>query len=239
MSQKSEKYARRMETGMETLCRQQAEFGKQMEHLEWQTWQTRLLLDDSQHRKLRQELRDTKTAVKRWKMITGILVLALAMLAVRADAAETGEEPILTDTPIQTVRFLPAAPVDEVDEVGELDENARIEAALLANAQVIENCVVTHYDCCVQCCGKADGITATGIRANPGVTVAVDPTVIPLGSDVLVDYGDGELHYYRAEDVGGSVKGNHIDLCVDSHAQATELGKRAATVYWIPPEEVN
>ena len=28
---------------------------------------------------------------------------------------------------------------------------------------------------------------------------------------------NGEIHYYRADDVGGAVRGNHIDLCVDSH----------------------
>ena len=98
--------------------------------------------------------------------------------------------------------------------------------------------MVSHYDCCVECCGKDDGITASGRRATPGVTVAVDPDVIPLGSDVLVDYGDGEIHYYRADDVGGAVQGNHIDLCVESHELANQLGMRTATVYWVEQEEV-
>ena len=83
------------------------------------------------------------------------------------------------------------------------------------------------------CCGKDDGITASGVQATPGVTVAVDPDVIPLGSDVLVKYGDGEIHYYRADDIGGSVKGNHIDLCVCSHEEALRMGRRTATVYWV------
>ena len=37
---------------------------------------------------------------------------------------------------------------------------------------------------------------------------------------------------------GGAVKGNHIDLCVGSHAEALQLGRRTATVYWVDPEEV-
>ena len=99
-----------------------------------------------------------------------------------------------------------------------------------------EMCIRDSYDCCLECCGKTDGITASGLRATPGVTVAVDPDVIPLGADVLVDYGDGTgLHYYRADDVGGAVKGNHIDLCVDSHERADELGRRQATVWWVIP----
>ena len=126
--------------------------------------------------------------------------------------------------------------VTVIQEVQEDYENEKIEAALLARAHVIESCVVTHYDCCVECCGKDDGITASGVQATPGITVAVDPNVIPLGADVLVDYGDGEIHYYRADDLGPA--GNHIDLCVASHDEALQLGRRTATVYWVAPEEV-
>lgn len=119
------------------------------------------------------------------------------------------------------------------DDTYDRPENELIEAALLGKAHIIKDCTVTHYDCCVACCGKDDGITASGVQATPGVTVAVDPDVIPLGSDVLVDYGDGEIHYYRADDVGAAIKGNRIDLCVESHEEALMLGRRTATVYWV------
>lgn len=111
------------------------------------------------------------------------------------------------------------------------------ETALLERAIKIEDVTVTHYDCCVKCCGKDDGITYTGVKATPYVTVAVDPDVIPLGSTVIVDYGDGELHYCRAEDIGGAIQGDRIDLCVTSHQEALELGVRNATVYWIEQED--
>lgn len=119
------------------------------------------------------------------------------------------------------------------DEIQESFENYYIERSLLAEAHKIENCTVTHYDCCVLCCGKTDGITASGVKATPGVTVAVDPNVIPLGSDVLVDYGDGIINYYRADDTGSAIKGNKLDLCVSSHQEAINLGVRTATVYWL------
>lgn len=106
------------------------------------------------------------------------------------------------------------------------------EAQLMPWAHKLENVTVTYYDCCMACCGKSDGITYSGTRAIPYETCAVDPTVIPLGASVSVDYGDGVLHHYRAEDTGGGVKGNHIDICVASHEEALELGVRAATVYW-------
>ena len=130
--------------------------------------------------------------------------------------------------PVQTraAREPPAA-------VQEDYENQRIEAALLAHAVRLDGVTVSHYCTCSTCCGKDDGITASGRQATPGVTVAVDPDVIPLGSDVLVDYGDGEIYYYRADDTGGSIQGRRIDLCVSSHEEALQLGLRPATVYFI------
>ena len=163
------------------------------------------------------------------QILTGLCFLALMALilggmlfGVLLSHAESAEA--APDTP---------CPVEESTEVEpqEADENVLIEAALLARATKLENVTVTHYDCCVKCCGNADGITASGRTATPYVTVAVDPDVIPLGSDVLVDYGDGELHYYRADDTGSAVKGLHIDLCVSDHAEALELGCTTATVY--------
>ena len=116
------------------------------------------------------------------------------------------------------------------DEI-EAAENEMIESALLANATRLDGVTVTHYCTCSRCCGKSDGITASGRQATPGVSVAVEPSIIPLGSDVLVDYGDGEIHYYRADDTGSAVNGAHIDLCMVSHEEAIQAGVRTATVY--------
>lgn len=124
-------------------------------------------------------------------------------------------------------------------EYAEDFENEKIEAALLDKASVLENVEVTFY-CCERyphICGTGDGLTATGNEVTPYVTVAVDPSVIPLGSEVMVDFGDGVIHYFIADDVGSSVKGNHIDIAVVSHEEAWELGVKTATVYWIGGED--
>lgn len=123
----------------------------------------------------------------------------------------------------------------------EAQEAHSVEDALLASAIRINNVTVTHYCICQKCCGKspdhpAYGITASGRYATPYVSVAVDPSVIPLGSDVLVDYDDGVIEYYRADDTGSGVGGKHIDLCVSDHQEARNLGVRTATVYVVPPE---
>lgn len=90
---------------------------------------------------------------------------------------------------------------------------------------------VTHYCTCARCCGNSNGITASGRAAVAGYSIAVDPSVIPLGSTVWLDYGDGALVEYRADDTGGAVKGATIDVCVADHATALSLGRRSATVY--------
>lgn len=83
---------------------------------------------------------------------------------------------------------------------------------------------VTHYCACEICCGKTDGITATGTVATEGRTVAVDPEVIPYGSKIAVYYPDGRIGHYIAEDCGGAIKGNRLDVYIDSHEAALAAG---------------
>lgn len=83
--------------------------------------------------------------------------------------------------------------------------------------------------------GKAKAITATGTSARAGRTVAVDPTVIPLGSRVYID-GIGER---IAEDIGGGVKGRHIDLYVPSVPAAYRFGVQRRTVSVVAPRDAS
>ena len=162
-----------------------------------------------------------------------VIVVSLLVTPVNADAAPI-EELKEDDGRIQG-DDIPATERCYMteEEVREDFENYYIEQALLAKANKIEDVKVSHYCCCVKCCGKDDGITYSGVKATPGVTVAVDTSIIPLGSDVLVDYGDGIINYYRADDTGSAIKGNKLDLCVSSHQDAINLGVRTATVYWV------
>lgn len=170
---------------------------------------------------------EARRAARAWKL-NAILTLILAALiagvalVISAKAAEKPTTP----------------PSSAITDNGRLsgDDTPAQEPLRLDQAHVLENVTVTHYDCCVECCGKVDGLTASGTHATPYSTVAVDPSVIPLGADVLVDYGDGVLQYYRADDTGSGVKGSHIDLCVSTHEEALRLGRRTATIYWVDSE---
>jgi len=85
---------------------------------------------------------------------------------------------------------------------------------------------LTAYCPCEKCCGEwADGITYTGTVATAGRTVAVDPSVIPLGSTVRING-----HDYIAEDIGGAIKENRIDVFFDSHQAALQFGVQYADV---------
>lgn len=98
------------------------------------------------------------------------------------------------------------------------------EAPELANLGEFK---ITHYCACAKCCGEwADGITFTGTTATAGRTIAVDPNVIPLGSVVVVDGVE-----YVAEDIGGAIKGNRIDIFMDSHDAALTGGVKTAEVF--------
>lgn len=90
---------------------------------------------------------------------------------------------------------------------------------------------LTAYCPCMKCCGKTDGITATGTTAAEGRTIAVDPRVIPYGSTVTIYFADGTSHTYTAEDCGGAIKENRIDVFFDDHQAAREFGVQTAYVY--------
>ena len=74
--------------------------------------------------------------------------------------------------------------------------------------------------------GSGEGLTAMGIPATYGV-VAVDPSIIPLGSRVYIP-GYGEA---IAADTGGAIIGYCIDLCMESYAECMNFGRRVVTVY--------
>lgn len=83
---------------------------------------------------------------------------------------------------------------------------------------------VTAYCPCAKCCGKASGRTASGTKATAGRTVAAS-SQFAFGTKLNIGG-----HTYTVEDRGGAVKGNKIDIFVNSHAEALQWGVRYLTV---------
>ena len=77
-------------------------------------------------------------------------------------------------------------------------------------------------------------ITATGTTVRIG-TVAVDPTVIPYGTRMYIVANDGSYIYglSTAEDCGGAIKGNRLDLYFPTDPECWQFGVRNCTVYFL------
>ncbi|MDF9844692.1 MULTISPECIES: 3D domain-containing protein [unclassified Paenibacillus] len=94
--------------------------------------------------------------------------------------------------------------------------------------KMIKNVSMTAYS------SEEPGIgtkTASGTRVTEGRTIAVDPDVIPIGWWVYIE----GLGFRRAEDTGGAIKGNKIDVYYDSLSHARNFGRKSRTVYVIGP----
>lgn len=79
-----------------------------------------------------------------------------------------------------------------------------------------------------------NGITFTGTDARVGA-IAVDPRVIPLGTKMYIASLDGEYiyGYCVAEDTGGLIKGNLVDLYYDTHDECMQFGRRDIIIYFL------
>ena len=78
-------------------------------------------------------------------------------------------------------------------------------------------------------CNNGDATyTATMTVPTPGRTIAVDPSVIPYGTEVIINGNT-----YIAEDCGGAIKGNRIDVLCDTHEEALQKGMQTAEVFII------
>ena len=89
---------------------------------------------------------------------------------------------------------------------------------------------ITWYCPCRKCSGKWDHQTSSGAYATEGRTVAVDKRVIKEGTHLLING-----HEYIAEDTGGGVRGNHVDIFNESHTVCLDLehGEKYWEVYVI------
>lgn len=230
MSEKMAKRVRRLEGKVDDLER----FRSSWESAESSVHNQAVLDAATERNADRRRARQAERTAALWRrvayiaLVAAIIVEIIAILVIHANAACTAP----VDPPVGAT--VGEAAVEAA--VGpEEAENELIEAALLARSHVIDECTITFYcgEKYPHICGTGDGIAADGTPVLAWATCAVDPDVIPLGSTVLVDLGDGYgLRTLVANDTGAAVKGNHLDLCVATHEEALQLGRQTAAVYW-------
>ena len=124
-----------------------------------------------------------------------------------------------------TLGFIGGSAKTEAEPTTEIAEHIQNETETLG-LRSLGTFTITAYCPCVKCCNKDDGITATGVKATAGRTIAVDPDVIPYGTELFIDG-----FTYRAEDTGGSIKGNKLDIFFANHLEALEWGVREYEVF--------
>ncbi|KJR41185.1 3D domain protein [Candidatus Magnetoovum chiemensis] len=114
--------------------------------------------------------------------------------------------------------------------ISKLEENILVMEEQFLSQLIADDFIVTAYEQSKKSCGKWSKYckTKTGTTPHKLRTVAVDPKVVPLGSLLYIE-GVG---WRIAEDIGGVVKGNKIDLFVESRDKAFNFGKRKLKVYY-------
>ena len=112
-------------------------------------------------------------------------------------------------------------PVNKIVQVNKVTSRSgtttRTTTTASAGSQVYK---ITAYCSCAKCCGKATGRTAMGTKATAGRTVAASGK-FAFGTKLNING-----HVYTVEDRGGAIKGNKIDIFVNSHAEALAWGVR-------------
>lgn len=90
---------------------------------------------------------------------------------------------------------------------------------------------LTAYCSCLNCCGKTDGITATGAKVTEGVTIAVDPNVIPYGTKVVINGNEYTAQDTMAKSIIDKYNGRIIDIYFNNHTDALNFGRQTAEVF--------
>lgn len=151
--------------------------------------------------------------------ILGIIALSGMLIAARPsndvrDASKTATE--TRPRSFQECSLVPEedifipVPEEKADEPKNIDEQSNSSLVSLGTYRISAYCP------CEKCCGKTDGITASGTKATAGRTVAMND--VPFGTKIVIDG-----HEYIVEDTGG-FKSKLVDVFFDTHEEALNSG---------------
>lgn len=165
-----------------------------------------------------------------------LLILTIIQLATIIDLRNTyrkaSEYKIKEVTDVQYV-IVPMTLKNVEQDIIEEEQNIKIKEDIF-----LGNFMLTAYCSCYECCGEyalnrsvddsGNEIVygSIGEVLTEGYSIAVDPNVIPYGTEVIID---GIT--YKAQDCGGAIKGNEIDVYFADHKRAQEFAVQYKDVY--------
>ena len=169
---------------------------------------------------------------------TGALAFPTTETIVETETVTETKFELQTQTEyVERVEYEYVERIQYIDRVEYVDKISYVEIEI-SPFQSLGEFTVTAYCPCEKCCGKwaenrpkdTNGneivYTASGAVARPNHTIAVDPSIIPYGTELLID---GIL--YTAEDSGSGVKGKWIDIYFTNHAEAAQFSMQTLEVF--------
>ena len=161
-------------------------------------------------------MRKVKNKNKSKKVMCAALVLGCALTGFTVTSTSVDESQDAIAAPISTIKEFNEAQKDIFIPAPEPDiiviEEKKPDRVLVSLGEYR----ISAYCPCEKCCLKSDGITASGVKASPNRTVAVDG--IPFGTRLLIDGNE-----YIVEDRVGSGK-RLIDVFFSTHEEALNSG---------------
>lgn len=155
-----------------------------------------------------------------------ILLLNLPVAALYVIGPEKEQEPSveIVEAETEIIQWKQEDTQEEVLEVTiEVMELEEVKEPEMKSLGIFR---ITAYCPCSLCSDSYGYQTSTGVRATEGRTVAVDPTVIPYGTVIIIDG-----HEYLAEDCGAEIRDNDIDIFYENHEAAEEFGVKYMEVF--------
>lgn len=163
------------------------------------------------------------------------VIIVLTLLIIIVGWAYINDEPKnITEQTVKTSKRT----ITENEITIEIETDKEVDTNQAAQPISLGEFRLTAYCSCELCCGKwannrpvdenGNEIVygAIGERLKEGYSIAVDPSVIPYRTEVIING-----HTYKAQDCGGAIKGNRIDIYFEDHQDCLDFGVQYAEVF--------
>lgn len=180
---------------------------------------------------------------KKYKIILCIIIILIAAMILLGCVIEEVKTKRAIETDAEINKETIERAIKTIKNTVEIETEKEVdteEAKEIIEPISLGEFKLTSYCSCSKCCGKwaynrpkdENGkeivYGSIGERLKEGYSIAVDPEVIPYGTEVIIN---GRT--YKAQDCGGAIKGNRIDVYHENHQDALNFGVQYAEVFLV------